>query len=71
MSTETSDTKQFWTVRELAENLQVSEKTVIRRVRLGELPQPIHIGKLKRWSVDALWKWVENGCPRTTPDGAQ
>lgn len=37
---------------EVAELLGCSRKTVYRLVHRGELPPPIHVGVLARWSVD-------------------
>jgi len=47
----TEETKEFLTVRELAELLQVTEMTIYRMVRRGDLP--CHsIGRAKRFRRD-------------------
>jgi excisionase family DNA binding protein len=53
--------------RQAAKLLKVSERTLWRMHNEGEMPQPIRIGRAVRWSLEALKKWVDDGCPR--PDG--
>lgn len=48
--------------RQAAKLLKVSERTIFRMHTHGEMPQPIRIGIAKRWSLEALKKWVEAGC---------
>jgi len=45
--------------------LKVSQRTLWRMHKTGEMPPPIRIGRAVRWSVEVLKKWVEEGCPAT------
>lgn len=49
--------------REAAKLLKVSERTLWGWQDSHKIPPPIRIGKSVRWSVDALRKWVNAGCP--------
>ena len=49
--------------KEVAKMLGVSERTLWKMHTTGEMPPPIRIGRAVRFSVDALKKWVEAGCP--------
>jgi excisionase family DNA binding protein len=49
--------------KEAARLLKVSERTLWRLHHTGEMPPPIRIGRAVRWNIDALRKWVEEGCP--------
>ena len=42
------------TISELCRMLSLSESTVRRRVKAGELPQPVKIGCAARWRKDAV-----------------
>lgn len=50
--------------RQAAKLLKVSERTLYKMHTTGEMPQPIRIGIAKRWSFEALKRWVEAGCPK-------
>jgi len=47
----------------VAEWLQVSPRTVLRRTAAGELPGFRRIGRASRWSRTVLRLWVLQGCP--------
>lgn len=49
--------------RQVAKLLKVSQRTLWRMYHDGEMPQPIRIGRAVRWSLEALKKWVDAGCP--------
>jgi excisionase family DNA binding protein len=49
--------------KQAARLLKVSERTLWRMHHTGEMPPPIRIGRAVRWSVEALTKWVAEGCP--------
>lgn len=51
--------------RQAAKLLKVSERTLFKMHTTGEMPPPIRIGVAKRWSLEALKKWVEAGCPKS------
>lgn len=46
------------TVRQLAELLQVSTRTVWRMQSAGELPEPIRISHRVRWRRDDVEEWL-------------
>jgi len=45
-------------VETVADVLQVSGRTVGRRVADGTLPKPISLGRAKRWDLDAIDSWI-------------
>lgn len=49
--------------KEASRLLGVSEKTLQRMSRSGEVPPLIKIGRAVRWSYPALKSWVGAGCP--------
>lgn len=55
--------------RQAAKLLNVSPRTLWRMQNDGEMPQPIRIGRAVRWSLKALKKWVDAGCPRPNGQG--
>jgi len=51
--------RQLMTVKEVAEFLGVSVRTVWEQTAKGELPQPIRIGrKITRWHRATLEEWL-------------
>ncbi len=55
--------------RQAAKLLNVSPRTLWRMHNDGEMPQPIRIGRAVRWSLEALKKWIADGCPRPNGQG--
>ena len=51
------------TKEQLADLLGVTVRTVYRKWQAGEIPQPVKIGKLVRWTSPSILEWIENGCP--------
>jgi len=51
------------TVKEVAELLGFSERTVYRLADSGTMPGPIKIGASVRWRKNELDQWIEEGCP--------
>lgn len=51
--------------KQAAKLLKVSERTLWKMHHSGEMPQPIRIGRAVRWILQALKKWVDEGCPST------
>ena len=49
--------------KEAARLLGVSEKTLQRMSREGDMPPVIKIGRAVRWSYPAIKAWVDSGCP--------
>ena len=50
-------------VETLAEMLDISPRSVWRRLSSGEMIEPIKIGKSVRWRRQEVIDWVEAGCP--------
>lgn len=51
------------TVKEVAEMIGVSSRTVWRMRSSGELVPPIHVRGSIRWRRDEIERWIANGCP--------
>ena len=51
------------TVKEVAETLGLSERTVYRLADMGKMPRPVKIGAAVRWRRNELDQWIEDGCP--------
>ena len=50
----------------VAELCQVSQRTVLRWVRQGYIPQPLRVGRrLLRFRRDDISAWLARGCPST------
>jgi len=58
------------TVKEVAEMLGLSERTVYRLTDMGKMPRPVKIGAAVRWRRSELDTWIEDGCP-TSPRKAK
>ncbi len=50
-------------VESVAELLDISPRSVWRRLSSGEMIEPIKIGKNVRWRRQEVIDWVEAGCP--------
>ena len=55
-------------VETLAEMLDISPRSVWRRLSSGEMIEPIKIGKSVRWRRQEVIDWVEAGCPNPAPE---
>jgi excisionase family DNA binding protein len=51
------------TVKEVAEMLGLSERTVYRLSDAGNMPCPVKLGAAVRWRTKELEAWIEEGCP--------
>ncbi len=51
------------TVSELAEKLQLSERSIHGKRVSGELPAPIKLGRAVRWRADEIKAWLAAGAP--------
>ena len=51
------------TVRQVAEILNCSVRTVWRLSDAGRIPPPVRLGGLVRWQPRAIDKWLAEGCP--------
>ena len=45
-------------VEVVADVMQISPRTVWRRVADGTLPKPISLGRAKRWDLDVIDSWI-------------
>ena len=52
------------TVRQVAEILNCSVRTVWRLSDAGRIPPPVRLGGLVRWQQAAIDKWLAEGCPK-------
>lgn len=50
-------------VETLAGILNISTRTVWRRLSSGELIEPVRIGSSVRWRLQDIEAWVQAGCP--------
>lgn len=57
-STKGEQMEKMITVKELAAQLGCSERTIMRRIDAGELPEPVRFGKLLRWPEKSLQAWI-------------
>jgi excisionase family DNA binding protein len=60
---EMSDTT-LMTVDDIAKKLNCSTRTVYRLTDRGFVPPPIRLGRLVRWSPEAIDRWLAMGCPK-------
>lgn len=45
-------------VKQAAALLQISPRSFRRHVARGEAPAPVHLGRLARWRITDLEKWI-------------
>ena len=50
-------------VQDAAALLKVSEKTIRRQADLRKLPGVVRIGRLLRFDLDLIGKWLDQGAP--------
>jgi excisionase family DNA binding protein len=53
---------QLLDVKQVADTLNCSIRTVQRLADSGKMPRPLRLGKLNRWSPDTINDWIEAGC---------
>lgn len=56
-------------VRAVAELLGCSARHVYRLADAGQMPSPVKLGALVRWSRSSIMEWIESGCPRIVEGG--
>ena len=49
--------------KDLPKLLSVSDRHISKLQSTGRFPRPVRLGSRKLWSVAALERWVEEGCP--------
>jgi excisionase family DNA binding protein len=54
---------QLINAEQVANILNISERTLWRLVSAGKVPQPVRIGRSARWRVHEIHAWIESGCP--------
>ena len=47
----------------LAEQLDVSVRTVWRLLSSGKIPDPVKVGGSVRWRSNDIFAWIRDGCP--------
>ena len=50
-------------VKQVADLLHCSARTVQRHVGDGLIPPPVRIGRLVRWRAAEIDNWLDAGCP--------
>ena len=48
---------------QLAEMLQISERTLWRLLSSGQILPPVRFGGNTRWRFSDVEQWIEQGCP--------
>lgn len=46
-----------------AKLLSISSRTLSRLIDLKAVPMPVHLGRLVRWRLAEVLKWIEADCP--------
>ncbi len=57
------DLRALLDVRQVADTLNCSTRTVWTLRDAGKLPAPIRLGSLVRWRAEEIRDWVRAGCP--------
>lgn len=52
-------------IKEVARLLDISPRSIRRRLSGGEMIEPIRIGGNIRWRLDEVKAWIDEGCPPT------
>jgi len=55
--------RRLLTAAEVAHFLNISTRQVWRLADSGTLPGRVKLGRLTRWRLDAIEKWIAAGCP--------
>jgi predicted DNA-binding transcriptional regulator AlpA len=53
----------FITAKQLALKLQISKRTLWRKLSAGDLPSPVRVGGIVRWRLVDVEQWIADGCP--------
>lgn len=59
--------KTMLTAEQVAELLNISERSIWRHLSAGKFLEPVRIGGCVRWMRERLLRWIEEGCP--PPEG--
>jgi len=49
--------------RQVAAKLGVGVRSIWRWADEGRMPQPLLLGRLKKWRASDIDAWIERGCP--------
>ena len=60
--TDLKSTSPLLDVKQVAQILNCSTRTVYRLSDGGKMPRPLRVGNLVRWSHDTINEWIEAGC---------
>lgn len=60
--TDNNNPAQLLDVKQVADSLNCSTRTVYRLADGGKMPRPLRIGNLVRWSQTTINDWIEAGC---------
>lgn len=64
------DAPELLTMRQTADTLGLSPRTVARLTRTRSIPS-IKLGQLRRYPREAIRLWIARGCPVSPGDGEQ
>ena len=53
--------EQLLTLKEVADRLQCSPRTIQNQMRIGKFPLSIRIGNMHRWQPSAIDQWIKEG----------
>jgi predicted DNA-binding transcriptional regulator AlpA len=65
VSTETAADPLFIPAKKLAAMMNISTRTLWRKLSAKKIPEPVRIGGLPRWRLDQVREWINQGCPAT------
>ncbi len=60
----TIDELKMLTKTELASVLNISIRSLQRKINKGEVPEPVKIGASLRWVRSLIEEWILAGCPK-------
>lgn len=63
MTTQYETGEQLLTKRQLAQKLQVSMRSIDRRISQGEFPRGLKVGASVRWRSSIIDAWISSNCP--------
>jgi predicted DNA-binding transcriptional regulator AlpA len=61
--------EQLLTKRQLAQKLQVSMRSIDRRISQGEFPRGLKVGSSVRWRSSIIDAWISSNCPAEKKGG--
>jgi excisionase family DNA binding protein len=64
-----SPSPQLLDVRAVAAMLDCSARHVYRMVDAGQMPSPVRLGSLVRWSLRTIEQWIADGCKQVRTAG--